>query len=289
MGDTTLGDDRIDGFDDLFEPFELDDRPPAATPTRTMKNEGSTGDGVPQVRRPVPCPSCGSANPPFNRHCEACGARLSQAPLPVAPQPMLRTTAGARALMVLAGVIFTVAILALAYNVFRSDPDAVADTSTTTSTTTITTGVVELTPVRTECSTELPSFPCEALTDDDPANSWNAEDGGIGAEVIFLFSPEVQITEMFVYNLDDEERFLRNARIRGYEIRINDLQQAIVDELEDSAEPQRIEIRSLRTNRLTLTITSAYAGQVYDGKDPFEELAVQKITFFGRPVPEAGG
>jgi hypothetical protein len=285
-----LGDDRIDGFDDLFEPFELEDRPPGDAPTRTKKGDpGSAGREVPQVRQPVPCPSCGSANPPFNRHCEACGARLSQTPLPVAPQPMLRTTAGARALMVLAGVIFTVAILALAYNVFRSDPEEAAETTTTTTTLVPPVGVVELSPVRAECTTDLPSFPCTALVDDDPSNSWNALDGGIGDEIVFLFSPAVQITDMFIYNLDDTERFLRNARIRGYEITIDDLQQAIVGEFEDTAEPQKIEIRSLRTNRLTLTITSSYAGIIYEGREPFRELALQEVTFFGREVPDAGG
>ena len=84
----------------------------------------------------MPCPSCGTLNPPFNRHCDSCGARLSQAPLPVAPQPMLRTTAGARALMVLAGVILTVALLALAVNVFRNGGDGTAESTTTSTTTT---------------------------------------------------------------------------------------------------------------------------------------------------------
>lgn len=284
-----MDDDRIDGFDDLFEPFDLENGPPDEARTRTIRGKAPAPDeGVPQVRQPVPCPSCGSANPPFNRHCEACGARLSQTPLPVAPQPMLRTTAGARALMVLAGVILTVAVLALAVNVFRSDSEETPISTTTTTTTTVL-NIVELKPVRTECNTELASFPCRALTDDDPSNSWNAEDGGVGAEVIFLFSPPVQITDMFIHNLDDEERFLRNARIRGYEIEIDDLQQRLVDDLDDTAEPQKIEVRSLRTTRLTLTITSAYAGQTYDGQEPYRELAVQEITFFGRPVPDAGG
>jgi hypothetical protein len=285
-----VGDDRIDGFDDLFEPFELKDRPPqeGRERTRTVSSRTTPPQGVPQVREPLACPSCGSANPPFNRHCEACGARLSQSPLPVAPQPMLRTTAGARALMVLAGVIFTVAILAIAVNVFRDGGEQAASTTSSTTTTIATLNIVELKPVRTECNSELPSFPCTALTDDDPANSWNALDGGVGAEITFLFSPPVQITEMFIHNVDEQERFLRNARIKGVEITIDDLPQANVTELEDTNEPQKISIRSLRTSRLTVTISSAYPGQSYEGREPFRELATQEITFFGRVAPESG-
>ena len=125
-------------FDEGFEPFELEDTPTGETrraaprPKEAPAPRSGGGRGGPPTG--VPCPSCGTHNPPFNRHCDSCGARLSQAPLPVAPQPMLRTTAGARALMVLAGVILTVALLALAVNVFKGG-DGTPE-STTTSTTT---------------------------------------------------------------------------------------------------------------------------------------------------------
>ena len=106
----------------------------------------------------------------------------------------------------------------------------------------------------------------------------------------FFFSPPVQITEMFITNVTDDERFARNARIRGLEIVIDDLSQATIEELDDTnAEPQRIQIRSLRTSSLTITITSAYPGTSFDGKEPFTELALQEIQFFGRTAPEASG
>lgn len=278
--------------DDGFEPFTLDDTPPieddAPPRTQTISNPTpSRADELPAAGEAVPCPSCHSNNPPYNRHCEACGARLDQTPLPVAPQPMLRTTAGARALMVLAGVIFTVAVLALAVNVFRGGDDAVAATSTTTTTTQPTLNIVELQPIRVRCSSELDAFPCEALIDDDPTNSWNATAGGFpGTEITFFFSPPVQITEMFVYNLDDEERFLRNARMKGVTLTLNDLPQATVTELEDTNQPQRVELRSLRTASVTLRIDSAYAPQSFEGQEPFEELAAQEILFYGRVAPD---
>ena len=149
--------------------------------------------------------------------------------MPVAPQPMLRTTAGARALIVLASVVLGVALLALVVNVFsgggRCPP---TETSTTTGTSVATVPIAQLSPIRVNCTSELTSFPCAALLDGDPATSWNATDGGIGVEITFLFAPPVQITEMIIQNVEDECRFLRNARIKGIEVLIDDLTQATV-------------------------------------------------------------
>ena len=276
---------------DGFEPFVLEDDAPTVEEkgprTRSVRNPvPPMADDLPPTGTVVLCPSCHANNPPYNRHCEACGARLDQAPMPVAPQPMLRTTAGARALLVLAGVIFTVAILALAVNVFRGGGEQVAATSSTTTTTQPTLNIVELRPIRARCSSELPSYPCEALIDEDTDNSWNATEGGIGTEITFLFSPPVQITEMFIYNLDDEERFLRNARIKGITVTLDDLTQATVTELADSNEPQRIQLRSLRTSSVTVEIDTAYPGQSFEGREPYRELATQEIKFYGRVAPD---
>lgn len=287
-------DDRPDEpNDETFEPFELEDTPSGETRRTAPRPKeapaarpGGGGKGGPPTG--IPCPSCGTHNPPFNRHCDSCGARLSQAPLPVAPQPMLRTTAGARALMVLAGVILTVALLALAVNVFRHG-DGTATSTTTTITTTVTIDIEELQPIRVECTSELTSFPCENLIDDNPNNDWNAEAGGVGTVLTFLFSPPVQITEVILFNLDDAERFARNARIKGLEIKVDDLPQATIGELLDTNDPQRVQLRSLRTSSVEITITSAFPGQTYDGKEPFAELALKEVAFYGRVSPETSG
>jgi len=288
--------DSNDGFDNLFEPFDLADDPSGAAPRSIpdqqpmAPDQQATGD-VPLVGEPeVYCASCGNPNDAANRHCERCGARLARSQTPIAPQPMLRTTAGARALVVLSAIVLGVALLALVINVFGGDDAAVAESTTSTATSVATLPIAELVPIRADCTLTLDGFPCSALIDDDPDNRWNATDGGIGAELTFFFSPPVQITEMFLMNVEDEERFARNARIKGIEIVIDDLSQATIDELDDTnAEPQRIQIRSLRTSSLTVTITSAYPGTSFDGKEPFPELALQGIQFFGRTAPEASG
>src|SRR3990167_7282073 len=108
-------DDSIESFDNLFEPFGLKGGPGEKgdpEPRRTQPRQ--TRQVNPQTT--VACVSCGSANDPENRHCERCGARLARTQMPVAPQPMLRTTAGARALIVLATVLPGVALLALLVN-----------------------------------------------------------------------------------------------------------------------------------------------------------------------------
>jgi len=288
---STVDDTPSDNSDEGFEPFELGGTPgdEDARPTPRSREPVGGGGGGPGEPPGIPCPSCGTLNPPFNRHCESCGARLSQAMLPVAPQPMLRTTAGARALMVLAGVILVVALLALAVNVFRGGDGTAADSSSTTTTTSVPLDIVQLHPIRVDCTSDLADYPCSALTDDDPDNSWNARDGGVGVVITFLFSPPVQISEVYIHNLEDQERFERNARMKGVEIVIDDLPQATIFELDDNNQPQRVSLRSLRTSSLQLTITSAYPGQSSGGSEPFRELAAQEILFYGRVSPDTTG
>jgi hypothetical protein len=173
-----------------------------------------------------------------------------------------------------------------------SVPLAVTTAAETTSTTEVTSttatvlDMVQLQPIRLDCTSQLDSFPCSALIDDDPDNFWNARNGGVNAVLTFIFSPPVQILEVTFQNLADDERFRRNARIKGIEITLDDLPQAIITELEDTNAPQRVQLRSLRTSRLTITITSAYPGQMYEGHEPFAELALAEVQFWGRLAPE---
>ncbi len=152
-------------FDDLFEPFELGETPPEPEPTRrrppppppppeaptTPTHTHAVNPDVPTV----PCPSCGSPNPDFNRHCEQCGARLSQDPLPVAPAPNLRTSPGGRALGVLGAVVLLVALAALIFNVFRGGDEVAESSTTTSSATTIPVAAVELFPASVDASSFL--------------------------------------------------------------------------------------------------------------------------------------
>ncbi len=280
MGDNLGPDDdnKVDSFDDLFEPFELDSPPPAgaAPPPET-----------PEVHM-VACPSCGTQNPENNRHCESCGARIAQGPLPVAPQPMLRTTPGARALGILAAVILIVAVLALIVNFLTDSSDDEPTTGSNgtvvdTSPTTVVLAVDELTPTSVTASSQLPGFEPEALIDDNPDNSWNdASLRGEGAELTFFFAAPVQISQIVIQNVEDNDRFLRNYRIEGLEITLDDIAVPIIRTLEDTTAPQSLDIGSLETNVVTMRVTSVYEASPVGIRAPFEELALQEVQFFGR-------
>lgn len=288
-------DKPTDSLDDLFEPFDLEESSGAEQPRpRERRTVEVRTDDPPPVPPPVVttetsgilCSACGSLNHVGNRHCDTCGARLVRAQMPVAPQPMLRTTAGARALIVLAGVVLAVALLALVFNMFGGG-ETVAPTTTAPTTQTSVGAIEPLVPLRVECSSELASFPCAALIDGNPDTSWNASDPIIGTTITFYFRPQVQITEMWIENLQDEGRFLRNHRIHGIEVSIDDRPQLHIQSLADSQEIQVVRLNSMRTSSVIVRIVSAHPAQSFEGQEPFTELAVQSITFYGRTTPGA--
>ncbi len=279
-----MDDDKtIDSFDDLFEPFQLDETPTESDLTAPAQYERPT----------VACPSCGTRNAADNRHCESCGARIAQGPLPVAPPPMLRTTPGARALGVLAAVILVVALAALLFDFFRgSDSTDTTEPTVAQSVTTVATlppvEVAQLFPFTVEASSELPGWEAANLIDADSTNSWNdASQRGDGATLTFRFEQPMQISQIVVHNLTDEERFHRNYRIKGLEISINDLPTKALEVLDDTMEPQAIQIASVETTEVTLRVTSTYEAETFNGETPFTELALQEVKFYGRASPTA--
>lgn len=277
-------------FDDLFEPFELGETPPE--PTTPRRQQPTPAPRAPAPVAPthaagsevptVPCPSCGAHNPDFNRHCEQCGARLSQDPLPVAPAPNLRTSPGGRALGVLGAVVLLVALAALIFNVFSGGSDVAESTTTTSSATTIPVVAVELFPSAVEASSYLNGHDPEHLIDGDAATDWN-DDGarGVDAWVRFSFAQPVRITEIELQNLFDEDRFKKNYKIQGYTITTDDLTIEISSRLLNTNDPQRVPIASLGTKELTIEVKSTYPAEPAGDRPPFNELALQSVRFFG--------
>ncbi|GMR02947.1 MAG: hypothetical protein BMS9Abin20_1303 [Acidimicrobiia bacterium] len=297
------GDDRSDQFDDLFEPFELDDAPPPIPP-RTKVPPAQTGTEVTEElsintgevptqqhvttqaesANTVACPSCGALNPAFNHHCERCGSRLSLDPMPIAASPSSRSSAGGRALGVLAAVVLVVALVALMINIFRGGDDAaLPDTSTSTTTTTQPVIVTEILPSSAKASSQLSDrFGAENLIDGDPETRWN-DDGlhGVGAWLEFTFRRPVQITEIEFENVTDDEAFRRNYKIQGYTITVNDLNVPISGRLVNSNQPQRVKVASLETVTLRIDVTTTHLAEPVGTNPPFDELALQEVRFFG--------
>lgn len=287
-----MGDEnQVDSFDDLFEPFELEDGPPPP---------GEVPPLPPQERAPraepvepeenvamVSCPSCGTANPSYNRHCEACGARLSTAPMPVAPPPMLRATPGSRALGVLVAVVIVVTVVALFINVFGGDGDSEAQSTTTqapATTVPVAPPVEELQPSTVEASSELgTNWVAENLIDGNLDTEWQDRSlSGRGAVLTFRFQQPVAISEIEVYNIADDDRFRQNYRIRGFRITVDDLSYEITGQLADVNSRQVIQVASISTRTLVLEITSTFESEAVGDSVPFTELAVADIRFFGR-------
>ena len=201
------GDDTGDQFDELFEPFELDDTPPP--PVRGSRSNAPTPSGMVDdqtVTSEIPtqqhvtttpgngdivvCPACGARNPAFNHHCERCGSRLSQDPMPIAASPSSRSSAGGRALGVLSGVVLLVALVALIVNIFSGgDEAALPDTTSSTTTSTQPVIVTEIFPTSATTSSELSDrFGAEMLIDGDPETRWNDDSlRGAGAWLEFTF------------------------------------------------------------------------------------------------------
>lgn len=261
-----------------YEEFALDEQAPEELPAAPPSSRRET----------AVCPSCGAANPSTNRHCEECGARLSQGPLPVAPQPIIRTTAGARALVIILGTIAVVALLAFAVNSIFSKKQPSAESTTTSTSTTAAAAPEAITVIDGTCSSQLSdAFPCSALFDDDNSTYWNdASAKGVGATITATFPEAYTISTIIFTNVTDETKFTMNYKVKGYEITLGSEPGApIIGTLEnDNSRPQPVSLDSLPTTQVTIKITSTYPSVSVDGKIPFNELALAGIEFVGRPA-----
>ncbi len=302
------GDDRNDQFDDLFEPFELADTPaadqskvpatddttetfdppPVPPPSGRTEAQPVHHDHVATSGDPaeiVGCPSCGARNPAFNHHCERCGSRLSQDPMPIAPAPQARSTAGGRALGVLAAVVLLVALIALMMNIFSSgEPDVAGpDTTPSSTSTTVPAQPVELFAVSATASSQVAdSFSPGNLIDGNPETRWNDDSQrGVDAWLEFTFATPVEIQQIELVNVTDDEVFKRNFKIQGYTITVSDLNVPISGRLANSNTPQTVKIASLETIKLTINVTTTHPAESVGDLPPYQELALQAVRFFG--------
>jgi hypothetical protein len=175
----------------------------------------------------------------------------------------MRTTAGARALSVLSLVIAVVAVPVLVLRLATGEPRPEQVTTAAVTATTVPSELIELRPIRTDCSATTASA-CSALTDGDPTTV---------------------VTSLTIQNLADEKEFKRHARIAGVEMHLSDTPQAVLEQLPDAPGSQDLIISSLSLSSLTLHITSVYPAEHVDNEEPFDELAVREIEFIGRAAP----
>ena len=268
--------------DGNYEEFELEDQPP---PVETDDDE------TPDPSRTHNCSSCGALNPPNNRHCQECGARLSEKPLPAASRPAVQTTAGVRAALAISGLLFAVIVGAILFNIFTGGtPTGTTIASVTTTTQT----VAQLGPIEVLSSDCIPegigAFVCDNLTSGTDAEyqvTWEELAEGDAIEIRLTFRQPMTITRVDWSNLEDITRFKQNYRARGLLIDAQNALQPFPKELEDVPGTQTFGYAAVNANWIAFTIESVYNAEVTDG-NVFRELAIQEITIFGRPANPTG-
>lgn len=237
----------------------------------------------------MPCPSCGTFNPASNRHCQECGARLSQGPLPTAPRPAVQATAGVRAAVAISGLLFIVIVVALIFNVFNGD--GTASDTTIAATTTTAPQVLEPAPIDVldvDCDPKgLGSFTCPNLISDTNAEyqvNWEdiqAAEGNITIRLVFR-QPMI-VTRIDWLSIEDPTRFRQNYRARGLTIDAQGSLTEVPAELEDTPGLQNLNYAAVNANWIEITIQSAYQAEIADG-NVYRELAIAGITVWGRPA-----
>lgn len=261
-----------------FEEFSLSGEPPEPqAPARFPRSE-------------VQCPSCGSPNPTTNRHCEECGARLSQGPLPVAPRPSVQATAGVRAVLAIAGLLTVVVVIALIFNIFGGDdtPEVTATDPGLTTTTVATPETRELNVLRADCSVSgLASLGCDNLIDDGGGEyqfNYDALEEGQDIVITLILAERSVITGVVWSNLAPDDPGLRQ-NYRAKDITIDGGAAPVLFELADEGGAQPLQFSAVNTFEITIVVSDAYLPSPTEDR-VFSELAIQQIEVFGYPSAE---
>ncbi|HEX6220352.1 MAG TPA: hypothetical protein VF115_04610 [Acidimicrobiia bacterium] len=276
-----------------YEEFSLEEPPPAdprTSPPPAPKRSGNgNGNGA-----DIACPSCGAANPGSNRHCQECGARLRQGPLPTAPRPAVQATAGVRAALAISGLLLGVILIALFFNIFTGEDPEVTGSSTSTSTTLqqVLPDPAPIEVLEENCVPEgIGGLICANLTNgqfgqgNEYQVNWREVEDVV--TITLSFREPMAITSIEWTNIDDPTRFKQNFRPSALEITAQDSVTPVIVELADEPGTQIIDFSSLATTRLVIEVADAYLAEVIEDNS-FDELAIDEIVVIGRPVVGTG-
>lgn len=272
--------------DGPYEEFTLKEPEPSPAPPPPPRRNGGTA---------VECPSCKTPNPSTNLHCQNCGARLRQDPLPTAPRPAVQATAGVRAALAISGLLLIVILVALAFNMFSGDGTA-GTSSSVASTSTSVPPVVENAPIeilRADCTPPgLGSFSCSNLVSGEGTEfqvNWEELEAAEDTLTIRLsFAQPMIVARVDWTNITDQNRFLQNHRAMGITIDGNNQLTPLSTNLEDVPGTQLINYAAIGADYIEITVHSTFRSQVVDDRT-FPELAIDEIVVIGRPSGTAAG
>jgi len=275
--------------DSPYEEFSLETPPmpedtPPPPPSQTQEGSGNGGVG------PVNCPSCGAINPPNNRHCQECGARLRQGPLPTAPRPAVQATAGVRAALAISGLLLGVILIALFFNIFTGDdPELTGSTSTTSTTLQVLEDPAPIDILNQTCDPQgISGLVCANLTGgtfgqgNEYQVSWD-EAQSQGVTITLDFFEPMAITAIQWINIEDETRFRQNYRARSLLVQAQDSLSEVPVTLEDRQGTQQFPFSAIDTTSVVIQIVEVYQAERVDD-NIFDELAIDEIVVIGRPV-----
>lgn len=125
-------------------------------------------------------------------------------------------------------------------------------------------------------------FAAENLVDGDLGSTWQDDSQrGVGAWIELMFTEPVVIDHIVVIGDQDEESFLRNWKVQGYEIATGGPSGPVTGRLLNSREPQSVEVGSPETMWLRFDVLTTHLAEPVGPKPPFLELVLAEIQVFG--------
>ena len=205
------------------------------------------------------------------------------------PLPSRKEVPGMRAVFFLTVLIPAIALASYLYNSniaeeVVEETQIIQQSTTSTTSTTVVSVLQKQYPISCSASSSYNNgdgWSCENLYDGDKStwqdNSLACKDGWIE----FNFAKELYIEFLVFQNVEDSKSFTRNHKVRDILITTSDIQFSLDKELENDNTSRWIDINAT-TSYLKIDILSAYPGEEISGSQPFEECAIQEITFYGR-------
>ena len=204
------------------------------------------------------------------------------------PMPSRKEVPGMRAVLILTVLIPSIALASYFYNATIAEEvieetQIIQQSTTSTTTTTVKTILEKQIPISCSASSSYgDGWSCENLYDRNPSswqdNSLACEDGWLE----FNFAKEIFVEFIVFQNVEDQKSFTRNYKIRDILITTNNSDFSLNKELKnENTASEWININNI-TSYLRIDILSSYPGQEVSGNQPFDECALQEITFYGR-------